>query len=72
MSIGAGGGGDKPAAGGKVSMFDRQRDAGKEAMDAGDYAKAVQCLSVAASLKPTDKDVRALLEEARRLRRGAG
>lgn len=72
VSIGAGGGGDKPAAGGKVSMFDRQRDAGKEAMDAGDYAKAVQCLSVAASLKPTDKDVRALLEEARRLRRGAG
>lgn len=54
----------------KVSMFDKQKDAGREAMDAGDYARAVQCLSVAASLKPADKEVRAMLEEARKKRRG--
>lgn len=52
------------------SMFERQRDAGREALEAQDYAKAVQCFSVAASLKPGDKEVRELLEEARRLRRG--
>ncbi len=54
----------------KVSMFERQRDAGKEAIAAEDYARAVQCLSVAASLKPSDKEVRELLEEARKKRRG--
>ena len=53
----------------KASMFDRQRDAGREAFDKGDFAKAVQCLSVAASLKPGDKEVRDMLEEARKRRR---
>lgn len=66
---------EPPASGGeasgtpKPSMFERQRDAGKQALDAKDYARAVQCLSVAASLKPGDKDVRTLLEEARQKRR---
>jgi hypothetical protein len=52
------------------SMFERQRDAGRKAMEEQDFAKAVQCFSVAASLKPADKEIRELLEEARRLRRG--
>jgi hypothetical protein len=56
-----------PASGG--SMFQRQYDAGKAAFDAGDFGKAVQCLSVAASLKPGDASVRKLLEEARRQRK---
>ncbi len=54
----------------KVTMFERQRDAGKAAYDAGDFAKAVHCLSIAASLKPSDKDIRALLDDARQKRRG--
>jgi hypothetical protein len=62
VAVGAAGGGQK------MSMFDRQKSAGTEAMEAGDYARAVQCLSVAASLKPGDKEVRALLEEARQKR----
>lgn len=59
------------AAGGgqKLSMFDRQLQAGQAAMDEGNYGKAVQCLSVAASLKPGNKEVRAMLEEARQKRR---
>jgi hypothetical protein len=52
----------------KGGMFERQFQAGKAAMDAGDYARAVQCLSVAASLRPNDKETRELLAEARRLR----
>ncbi|CAN5317137.1 hypothetical protein BH09SUM1_BH09SUM1_21630 [soil metagenome] len=55
---------------GKTSMFDRQKDAGRRAMDSEDYARAVQCFSVAASLKPADKEVRELLEEARKRRKG--
>lgn len=35
------------------------------ALASGDLAKAVHCLSIAASLKPTDKEVRELLEDAR-------
>lgn len=59
----------QPAAGSsKASMFERQRDAGKEALHAEDYPRAVHCLSIAASLKPSDKEVRELLEEARRKR----
>ncbi len=54
----------------KKSMFDRQYDAGKEAMENGDFARAVQCLSVAASLKPGNKDVREMLDDARKKRRG--
>lgn len=57
------------AAGGRGNLFDRQREAGMAAMEAGDFGKAVQCLSVAASLKPGDKEVRELLEEARKKRR---
>ncbi|HMX63754.1 MAG TPA: hypothetical protein PKD58_11870, partial [Candidatus Sumerlaeota bacterium] len=49
----------------KISMFDRQRAAGMAALASGDFAKAVHCLSIAASLKPTDKEVRELLEDAR-------
>ncbi len=49
----------------KISMFDRQRAAGMAALASGDLAKAVHCLSIAASLKPTDKEVRELLEDAR-------
>lgn len=56
--------------GGRGNLFDRQREAGKAAMEQEDYAKAVQCLSVAASLKPGDKEVRSLLDEARKKRRG--
>ncbi len=54
----------------KVSMFDRQRQTGQEALESGDYGRAVQCLSVAASLRPGDQDVRKMLEEARKKRRG--
>ncbi len=54
----------------KQTMFERQRTAGKAALEAGEFGKAVQCLSVAASLKPSDKEVRAMLEEARKKRRG--
>ncbi len=53
-----------------VSMFDKQRLAGVEALNSGDFPRAVQCLSVAASLKPSDQEVRGLLEEARKKRRG--
>ncbi len=53
----------------KTSMFDRQRQTGKEALESGDYARAVQCLSVAASLRPGDQEVRELLDEARKKRR---
>ncbi len=52
------------------SMFTRQFDSGKAAFNAGDYSKAVQCLSVAATLRPTDMEVRQLLDEARKRRRG--
>lgn len=51
------------------SMFQRQLEAGKAAFNGGDFAKAVQCLSVAATLRPTDMEVRALLDEARKKRR---
>lgn len=51
------------------SMFQRQLEAGKAAYNGGDYAKAVQCLSVAATLRPTDMEVRQLLDEARKKRR---
>ncbi|MCC5874922.1 MAG: hypothetical protein JJU11_01760 [Candidatus Sumerlaeia bacterium] len=57
------------AAGGRGNLFERQRQAGIEAMEAGDFGKAVQCLSVAASLKPGDKEVREFLDEARKKRR---
>ncbi len=52
------------------SMFTRQFESGKAAFNAGDYSKAVQCLSVAATLRPTDMEVRQLLDEARKRRRG--
>ncbi|MDX2175163.1 MAG: hypothetical protein SF028_01715 [Candidatus Sumerlaeia bacterium] len=55
--------------GGAKSMFARQYDAGKAAFDQGDFVRAVQCLSVAASLRPTDMEVRSLLDEARKRRR---
>lgn len=52
------------------SMFTRQFESGKAAFQAGDFSKAVQCLSVAATLRPTDMEVRQLLDEARKRRRG--
>jgi hypothetical protein len=62
----------KPAQGSapKMGMFEKQREAGRLALDEENYGKAVQALSVAASLKPADKEVRAMLDEARKKRRG--
>ncbi|MCC6545710.1 hypothetical protein IT570_00970 [Candidatus Sumerlaeota bacterium] len=55
----------------KISMFDRQRAAGAAALAAGDLPKAVHCLSIAVSLKPSDKETRDMLEEARARRAAA-
>ncbi len=53
------------------SLFDRQLEAGKQAFEEENYAKAVQCLSVAASLNPRDPEVKELLDQARKKRREA-
>ncbi|MBI5154457.1 hypothetical protein HZA57_04395 [Candidatus Poribacteria bacterium] len=49
-------------------MFLHQKTAGLKALGQGDYVRAVQCLSLAATLNPGDAEVGSKLREARKLR----
>ena len=48
--------------------FANQKNAGKQALTKGNYSRAVECLSVAASLRPGDQEVSKMLDEAKRKR----
>lgn len=49
--------------------FEREHQRGRQAVDAGDWTKAVYHLSIAASLKPESTDVREELREARKMKK---
>ncbi|MCB2154458.1 hypothetical protein KQI84_06200 [bacterium] len=51
-----------------AKMFVTQKNAGKQALEKGNFSRAVECLSVAASLRPDDKEVTQMLDEAKRRR----
>jgi hypothetical protein len=53
---------------GADKLFQKQKANGIAALAAKDYERAIQCLTVAAGLKPGDPDVTANLEKAKKLR----